>query len=316
MKAIQIENLKPWFAKSKDFLERPWVQILLPILFIFPSTLAVTYYSIENFRAAVDNFLPESAPVFLANNIIPITIGALILSYFVSNIHLILSKFVDNHAPSSEVLIALNEGFNALVDAKTKRFDSEYKKYEAAGSISSEEIFAQITKPDQQIILLTELIHLFFVTTNPKIKFKVRVVDIEKNKVKDWFYYAPKNCQPRTPISILKKPDSSISACLKKKSMLIIEDIVKESSKPKGRRYVMSHGDDEETGSLLCFPVFHEPTRCYPYVITVSTNIAFFRNTRKDFYNWLFNQFARRIQLEHTLLLLKETTQHVDNAKQ
>lgn len=311
----QIEHLKPHLIKLKELLEKPTIEFLLFIFFFLPSSLAVTYYSIDDFQTSVNKILPESASNFLINNVIFITIFALLISYLVSNIHRILSKFTNNHAPTSEVLAALNNAFNILVDAKLKRFNDEYKLRCKQNNVLPDEVFRNITKPDQQIILLTELLYRFFESINPKIEFKVRTYKSENNKVNDLIHFAPAHKEPRTPISLLKKSNSGVSVCLKNKRIIIIEDIVKEAKKMQNNRYIMHNNDDEEVGSLLCFPIYHEPTKCYPYVITVSTNINFFKNNNKKFYEWVFDHFARRIKLEHSLLLLREKTNHASRSE-
>lgn len=302
----QIEHLKPRLNKIKEILEKPGTEFLLFFLGFIPSTLLVTYYSIESFQKAIDGILHHETSKFLNDHVILITVLALFLSYLSSNIHRIVNKFSDRDSPDSEVLVALSNGFNSIVDAKMKRFNFEYKSINS-GDKRPNEIFSAITQPDQQIILLTELIHTFFQATDTKIHFKVRVIDIdENNKAKEWFYFSPRNQPPKTEISVLRMQDSSVSNCLKRKGLIIIEDINKEALKPKGKRKFVTSKSDDEIGSLLCFPVYHESTRCYPYVITVSANMPYFRTKRKDYYNWLFDQFACRMQLEHTLILLKK----------
>lgn len=310
----QIEHLKPHLVKVKDFFEKPLIEVLMFIIFLLPSSLVVTYYSIGDFQRRLNNLLPTGIPDMLDENVVLITICALATSYLVANISRLISKFIDNHSPTSEVLAVLNSGFNYLVDAKLKRFNDEYKSRSQQNNVSPHDIFKSITKPDQQIILLTELLYEFFTSINPKVGFKVRTYRSEKNKVNSLIHYAPSNKEPRTSIATLKQPNSGISTCLQKKKMIIIEDIVKESKKTKSR-YIMSFEDEEETGSLLCFPIYHEPTKCYPYIITVSTNTIFFKNNNKSFYEWIFDHFARRIKLEHTLLLLKEMTNHVKGSE-
>lgn len=184
---------------------------------------------------------------------------------------------------------------------RTTRFDSFYKSHN--GTKYSNDVFHEITQPDQQIALLTEMVYHIFQSNYSEIKFKVRLVDIDNKIPIGWAAYAPKERYPRTEILQLKNKNSAIKQCLKKQDLLIIEDIVKAAKESK---YVMSHEDENEVGSLLCFPIKHAPTNSHPYVITVSADKPFFIKDKSELYLWILNQFSARMQLEHTLKLLKK----------
>lgn len=147
------------------------------------------------------------------------------------------------------------------------------------------------------------MVYHIFQSNYSDIKFKVRLVDIDNKIPIEWAAYAPKESYPRTGISKLKNKNSTIKQCLKKQDLVIIEDIVKAA---KENKYVMSHDDENEVGSLLCFPIMHAPTNSHPYVVTVSADKPFFIKEKRELYLWILNQFSARMQLEHTLKLLKK----------
>jgi hypothetical protein len=123
-----------------------------------------------------------------------------------------------------------------------------------------------------------------------------------------WYAFAPENEPPKTDITVLQNQDSSVSICLKRKSIFVVEDIKMASEKQGRREYVMSHQDpSDEIGSLVCYPVYHKQTKCYPFVLAVSANKPYFMNQRKELYKWILDPYVLRLQLEYSLLVLKES---------
>lgn len=281
----------------KHVLEKGLVQSSLFIL----NSLIFAYFSIEYFRNKINLYLPKDLSYFFLENSIELILIAIILSaspFFLN----ILKKLESTNLPSFDVLHAINVGFGEIVNHKANRFDNFYKHH-INGTKSSNGIFHEITQPDQQIALLTQMVYHIFQSNYSDIKFKVRLVDIDNKIPVAWAAYAPKERYPRTEISQLKNKNSTIKQCLKKKDLVVIEDIVKAA---KENKYVMSHDDENEVGSLLCFPIMHAPTKSHSYVVTVSADKPFFIKEKHELYSWILNQFSARMQLEHTLKLLKK----------
>ena len=154
---------------------------------------------------------------------------------------------------------------------------------------------------------MVHILHEVFSEISTRTHFKVRLYTVVDWQVSTLMHFAPDNCPPETDVAILKNPNSAISHALRKRRLFIIQDIRAEAKKRSGRRYVPSHVDSaDEGGSLICYPVYHVASKTVPYILTISADNDYFHLSNKEFYDWVLGQFALRLNLEHTLLLLRE----------
>jgi hypothetical protein len=263
------------------------------------------------FRNAAKESFPKVAG-FLDEHVIWVTLIALIISYLVSNLHLVLEKVTANgDSLTYEGLLRLKEALEKIVQFKAERFENE-SSHLLTGKTNPADVFKAITKPDQQIAHIAHALYGFLDAITKDIEFKVRIIQTDnKGNPAAWYTYAPSNRPPNTDVAVLQQHDSSVSTCLRNKKIFIVEDIKGAASKPGGREYVMAHSDPaDEVGSLICYPIYQKQIKCYPLVLLVSANKPFFKKNRKDLYRWILDQFALRIQLEYSLVLLKENSQH------
>jgi hypothetical protein len=309
---MRIANLISHAMRTKEFIERPVFRfVIIPFVFLAGPTLAVTYYSIDIFRTSAKGVFP-SITEFLDANVILVTLFSLIISYVVSNIHLIIEKITTNgDSLNYEGLLHLKESLEKIVQFKTDRFETESGNF-IKGTFSSADVFKAITKPDQQIAHIAHALHGFLEAITKDIEFKIRIIQTDSNEIPfAWYTYAPSNLPPNTEISVLKHHDSSVSACLRSKKIFIVEDIKEAANKSGGREYVLSHSDPaDEVGSLICYPIYQKQIKCYPLVLAISANKPYFKRNKKLLYKWILDQFALRIQLEYSLVLLKERCQN------
>lgn len=296
----------------KEFFEQPIVRFgLAPTIFFLGPTFVVTYYSTDLYRHASIEYLPASVVAFLNEHVFGITAVALVASFVVSNVYPFLERVATNRSSVTlEGLLALKEAFEKIVEFKARRFETECAELaNTAQPPSPETIFQNITKPDQQIIYVAYALHSFLEAITDNIEFKVRIIRVENDVPSAWYTFAPDNNPPKTNITVVQDQDSAVSHCLRKKGLFVVPDIKVAAHNPDGREYVMSHSDPtEEVGSLICYPIYHKASKCYPFVITISANTPYFQKSRRAFYKWVLDQFALRIQLEHSLMLLKERT--------
>lgn len=208
----------------------------------------------------------------------------------------------------SKGLLTLFESLEAIVGAKANRF-GEYLKSYINGSKNAKEVFQAITKPDQQIALIAAGLHGFFDAIDTvDVNFRVCVISTKGGLATDFYYYHPISEPPRAEIKDLQSSESTVSVCLRKKSIVIVPDVHEVVEKGKNREYVGSTSGQDER-SILCYPVMHHYTDDIPYVISVVADKKdYFRTEKKHFYNWVFRHFAVRMALEHSLLLLKKET--------
>ena len=202
-----------------------------------------------------------------------------------------------------KILEILSEGFTGIVCDKTVEFDKHYNKPE----INNECIFRAITNPIIRIQNLIYKLHYFLKITNSNLNFLVRMAKMKDDKPVDWFKHnAPPEKRPRTVIRELDFENSALRLCIKEREIIIIEDVEKESKK-ENPRFKITQKDQK--GSLICYPVYHIETETHPYVIIISTPSVFFKETKKEYYEWILELFAVRIKLEHSLSLIREKNQ-------
>ena len=306
-------NLISFAVRLKEFIERPLYQfVIIPSVFLVGPSLVVTYYSVDQFKSAFKMEFP-SICAFLDANVFWIILFSLALSYVISNLHLILEKITANgDSLTSEGLLHLKEALEKIVQFKADRFEVESGNL-LKTTTSSADVFKAITKPDQQIAHIAYALCGFLEAITKDIEFKVRLIQVDSdgNPIA-WYTYAPSNLPPNTEISVLQHHDSSVSRCLRNKKIFIVENIKEAANKSGEREYVMSHSDPEdEIGSLICFPIYQKQIKCYPLVLAISANKPYFKNQKKPLYKWILDQFTLRIQLEYSLVLLKERCQNV-----
>lgn len=308
----KLRGLQDRVVRIREFFERPSVRFgFAPAIFFLGPTFVVTYYSTDLYRNAATEYLPASFVAFLDAHVFVITVVSLLASFIVSNAYPFLERVTTNRSSVTlEGLLALKEAFEKIVEFKARRFETECAQVaNTPQPPSPEAIFKNITKPDQQIIYVAYALHSFLEAITDNIEFKVRIIRVENDVPSAWYTYAPDNNPPKTNIAVVQDPDSAVSHCLRKKSLFVVQNIKDAANNPDGREYVMSHSDPtEEIGSLICYPVYHKASKCYPFVITISADKPYFQKSRRTFYKWVFDQFALRIQLEHSLMLLKERT--------
>lgn len=302
-------RLSSGWINTIEFLERPYIRFgVAPLFLLGIPTLFFFYYTEEFVKNLVIKHDTSGYIVtFLDDYSVLVFVISILLLYLYNALPNIVSYFKDSISKLTvPMLLTLKECLEQVVISKADRFNTEVSKCKDK-PLEDGEIFNAITNPKQQLIALTYALYEFLNGIADDIDFKVRIVQINDNTPVGWISHAPQHKPPHTDISVLQRADSAVNACLNSRSLEVIDDIEKEASKPRDSRYVMGHTNvDDEKGSLLCYPVAHSTTDCYPYVITVSADKPYFREKEKELYRWILDQFALRIRLEHSLLILKE----------
>ncbi len=236
---------------------------------------------------------------------------ALYLILFNGVISAIRSKGVDEEEIDSIGLLKLFEVLEEIVGVKSRRFGGHLKDLEESSENDSHDggvTFDTITKPKQQIAVIAKGLHAFFDAIDKEgVAFRVSVIEIEDNKPMGYFWWCPDSSPPTTAIDALQSPESSISACISSRNIIIIPDVQAEADRGENRHYVPADGAGDEEGSLVCYPIIHQYTDTIPYAITiVADKRNYFTTERKKLYKWVFKHFAVRMSLEHSLLVLKK----------
>lgn len=282
-----------------------WVRyLIIPLVLTGPAFFLVSYYTRQGVKNMFDAYLGADFVSFINKYSIIIFIISILLTYIWSVIHAILDNLT---SPKDNLTIVhavtLLESFERIVAEKAHRFTAELNDFRKKNSITTEQVFNTITKPDQQIIFIIYTLFAFLKCIDKNADFRVRLVEIKDNRPAGWFAFAPEHPYPQTDIEDLQHPDSTISACLKTRRMEIVESISAEVKK-NNRKCVVT---DDRNGSILCYPIYQAATKSWPYVISLYVDKeGFFKKSHKDFYRLILDQFALRIQLEHSLLQMKE----------
>lgn len=287
-----------WFVK----------QIARPIVFLLPPILltSVAYRAglkedvVKWFGAGVGDLLNQSA--FL------IIVGAYIYVVIMKAIYAAINSYAK---PSRELgtgdLIAILKAMNIVVNEKAKRMADKAKSALQQKNICPKRTFLQITQPGQQLYLLIAGIKsVFEYIDQEKAEYRVGLLKISGNKAVEWIAFEPYVQPPRTTPEDLNAPTSTVTHCIKTKSIVVVDDIQKELKKPTKdeRRFLRSN---TQIGSQLCHPLTHQATGKVEYVITVAGNKAnCLKQKHSELYEWILNHFAVRISMEHSLLIMKE----------
>lgn len=326
---------KGWFSgkleKLAELFDIWWIKhFLVPILSVLPATLLIFYLRVnvnaENSGDSLVGLLPELQRLALEHPFVVVSAVGVYLILWNALIHFIGSFKKADEGVDVEGLLTLFEVLEKIVAAKAKRFGACAKDlYGEDHSGDVGDTFSTITQPEQQIALLANGLHAFFDAIDKDgVSFKVTIAVIAANgrkggmpdyKPVDWLYFYPDSSPPRTTIEELQSPDSAISRCLAKKKIIIVESFEKEAAKGSDRQFVPRLADEDEEGSLICYPLIHHYTSDIPYVVTVVADKAgYFDSKKKKLYEWIFQHFAVRVCLEHSLVVIKRETQ-VDEAK-
>lgn len=280
--------------------------IVYPIVIVLPPILVTSVAQTDELKKELLKYLSADSLTTVSNLVLIIL--ATIYMVLVKAIYLGIKSY---GKPSKELekrdLIAILRGIDIVLDEKAKRMDKN-----AALTLASPrdctQIFKAVTLPEQQISLLVVAIHSFFeYLSEQKVNFRVGLLRVESDKVVEWEAFHPRSSPPRTLPAKLNIPTSTVSKCIKSKSMIIINDVRKELLKEKSKRaYFEGNFQSSEQGSQLCYPIVHNSDGKIHYVLTIAGNKADSLNqSHTDLYKWVLNHYIVRISLERSLLIMK-----------
>ena len=290
-----------WFVKY----------ILRPILFLLPPMLLTMLVVRKGLQQEVVSLVGQAIGDFLNNSALPIIVGTYLYVVLMKAIYAAIRSYAK---PAKELevgdLIALIKAIDIVVGDKTKRMAGEAKSVLRLNDVCGQKTFQKITRPDQQIpLVISGLRSVFEYMDDTQTTFRVGLLKIDNNKPIDWYSFDPASLPPRTQATALKAPTSTVSQCIKSKSIVVISDVQKELSKrsKKGRRFMKGNLQDSEEGSQLCYPVIHSATGGIEYVITIAGNRSeCLKEKYSELYVWIIHHFAVRVCMEHSLLIMKE----------
>ena len=308
---ILLAVLVPWLQKERVFrildriLEAPsYKRVIKPTLIAFPSA-AILCYQIP----LIKTHLPQFIWTWLEKHVILLAGIYLLLPIFVGLEDFIREKariYSDILPPDGQSLLLKALDYPVL--KKMDRFlsalrPSKLNKFQSAG-----DIFREITQPDRQLAEIIRSIHNFFealaaLQNMPDANFRTVLFKMaRKIPVESWC------CFPESELpvqGIIYDKTCLASHAVKRKKMIIIEDIKKEKKSMRSR---VSRYCESEEGSALCYPIECRHINTIPLAIRIVSDKPFFKSSAKNLYEEILERFKYRILIEYGLSQLKNYT--------
>jgi len=208
--------------------------------------------------------------------------------------------------------VMYEETLSTVLGTKRSRFRDYVHEQRQFPRIDPGVTFLAITKPLDQIRLLTVAIHIMLSYLDRKYKkgdadFRVGLVKINAGTPIQWLEYIGGSGSPSLSPEELASKDSALMQCLSTREPVVILDIAKERKKSQKRSYTSVSEEVATEGSLVCYPVKYntQSSNDIPYVITIKTDI---KNNFEPYglYKWAIDLFVNRMVLEHSLVILRE----------
>ncbi|MCQ9376068.1 hypothetical protein NMQ14_17610 [Methyloversatilis sp. XJ19-13] len=288
---------------------------------IFPSLLTA-YYSSDKFSSKIRAAVPKIAD-FLDENIVYAMILSIVIWVPISClIRSVIVKSLRTEPISWEnapqlVLKALD----GIVGYKEKRFVechqsfSEIKKRGEA--ITADRVFKEITNPKAQINRIVEAIHhtFGFLTQKPGSpvgNITTSLAFIQNGVLRDFICSFPANHKISAFVGGLSNENSTIMTCFKSERLIAISSVLNEKTKKTPRYVTVCKENDDEDGSLLCYPIKLTNLDADVVVSIFHPEAGVFDDRFRNKYREVLETFALRIRLEFALLDLRRIVENED----
>ena len=295
------ESCNHWFVRN----------FLRPVFFILPPSLITHAATKNNLTPQLEKLLTPEISQFLSQSSLFVLIGAFL---YVAILRSIYSAIEHYSKPEREInrddILVILTSIGLVVGDKMKRFSDQAKAAISKTILNPDQIFFELTHPEQQINLLIAALKTSIERIDQTDSFfRVGLILIKNDMPYEWACFVPAERPPRTTAVELSPPGSTVMRSIKAKSPILVEDIAKElklKNKDK-RRFLKCNTVEGEEGSQLCYPIIHPATNKVEYVITIAGNKKLcLEEKHLPLYTWLIDHFAMRVSLEHSLLLIKE----------
>lgn len=289
-----------WYVDDqKNF----WLRNFIGFLFFGLPFFILHLCTNAGLREFLKNNSDNHVALFFDNHFWIIYLIMAFISFMETKIYT-LANYLDKKSIFSDVKVAsFNVVWEQLVNSKCFRFDTFLTSKNYKAGMSKEEIFNNITRPDQQFITLAKVLYEYFHSQFDH-EFKVRILKIKNKEPCKWLSFHPS--KPETEATKLKDPKSTVSNCIRKNKMLIIEDIAEEIKK-ENAHYFVTHNIRDEKGSLVCIPCYCEKIKDYATVVIIwCEEKMFFKERERKKIQSITEQIESRVKLEQNLLILTE----------
>jgi hypothetical protein len=218
-----------------------------------------------------------------------------------------VAKRVESRSLDIQSLLTLIAAIDNVVGCKLERFTKHVKSGDAG--LTAESAFDAITQPRLQIAELVRGIADYFNACRPPKKnhlIRVVLAEMQGGKICDIPVFYPMDEPIRSALADLNKPNSAIMTAYRTRRTVVVESIEKKLRKGRGASYVDTGNPEDAKGSIICFPVISH-SKQIPFVISIHCeDDAYFKKALTELYEHSLERFALRLNLEHSLLQLKE----------
>lgn len=240
-----------------------------------------------------------------------VVFGSVLVGGLLPILHSYLQKKKDSQNLQNSYSLILLTTIEGVVEEKRKRFARAVNSLlnGSTAAPTCTKVFKTITKPDLKIESIIAALELCFKKLYPDVYFKIALMGVENNQIKDWVYFLPYTARPNTDINDLKSPESTISHALRTKRIVIVEDVQKELLRTNNKKYIQGSTQSNENWSQLCYPIKSITSNDVIFIICIGAKKAnFFQNKPKSIasYEWLLSFFSSRLALEHSLSELRD----------
>jgi hypothetical protein len=245
-------------------------------------------------------------------------IGVILGAYLLGKVRQRLIKL--DELTAKEYGFVLHSIDNAAGE-KMRRFGDAARRVVAEPALLlPNQIFATITQPlDQRSALIDGIYQIFRLDAESTEPASGDLISVKLARMKGGMFdsfeaWLPADHAPNSGPAQLCTPECSLSVAAATREPVIIEDIERELSRSGTHQFTAGALGSSATGSLISFPIIHQPTDGVPYVVTVRSEKAMhFRDNWKGRYRALLRPFLTRISSEHSLSLLKEYHERVNH---
>lgn len=261
---------------------------------ISPGIITLVYAS-PNFKTWLKTILNQIQLLDVVKVLeIPIdAIGFVVIPYLVT----LFSGYINNSIDkkNSKILSALITHIDTIVGSKNKRF-FDYCNRLPNGCRDS--VFNDITQPLLQMneVIKNIVSYFEYITNDHTIKCSLLRV---KNSV-NFEYFICLDGEPTTDIVVINNNKSTASICVRDHKIIVVENTCAKNAKFKH-----SFGSNSTHKSIICFPVSKGPNIAYVISVT-SKNENAFRKKDEKIYEFVLEQFGKRLILETYLSSIKE----------
>jgi hypothetical protein len=210
--------------------------------------------------------------------------------------------------PNVEVLMRLFVALDNVVGSKSDRF----AKYAVESpDVEPRSVFCEITQPERQMSCIVDAVYQFFEATkwDKSATFRVALAKMGPKHIEHFVWFDPRDKPPTGRVEDYQKDWCGFTKAKRQKHLLIVSDIARELRKKKRHKSFADMEGGSRSGAMIVYPIWHRGTKGIDYCLSVLCSVPeYFQNNERDraYYADIMDKFAKRIELEHSLHLIKE----------